>query len=178
LSSEPGTEVCLTDGTTVRVRAIRSDDGERLRAFHSRLSQESIVLRFFGPHPRLSEAEVERFTRVDGVDRVALVATRASEIVAVARYDRTAGSDEAEVAFVVEDALQGHGLGTILLQHLAGAARSRGIRWLVADTLSENFRMLKVFRDAGFARTFTRASEVMHVVMDIAPHPHEAPSPE
>jgi GNAT superfamily N-acetyltransferase len=173
-----GTEVMLGDGTAAHVRAIGPDDAAALRAFHARLSSESIVLRFFGPHPRLSDAEVERFTHVDGIDRVALVAERADEIVAVARYDRTPGSDEAEVAFVVEDAAQGQGLGTVLLKELAVTARSHGVRWLVADTLSENFRMLNVFRHAGFARTFTRFSEVMRVVMDIAPGPEARPGGE
>jgi GNAT superfamily N-acetyltransferase len=163
-----GTDVTLADGTTAHVRAIRPGDADALRAFHSRLSPESIVLRFFGPHPRLSDAEVERFTHVDGVDRVALVAERAAEIVAVARYDRTPGSDEAEVAFVVNDAFQRQGLGTVLHRNLAEVARAHGIRWLVADTLSENFRMLNVFRQSGFDRKFTRSSEVMRVVMDIA----------
>jgi GNAT superfamily N-acetyltransferase len=161
----------LHDGTPVRIRSIGPSDAEALRAFHARLSPESIVLRFFGPHPRLSEAEVDRFTRVDGIDRVALVVEQGAQIVAVCRFDRTPGRDEAEVAFVVDDAHQRQGLGTILLQHLAEAARARGVRWLVADTLTENFRMLRVFRDAGFPRTFTRASEVLHVVMDIAPSP-------
>ena len=165
----------LTDGTAVRIRAMCPADAEALRAFHSRLSPESIVLRFFGPHPRLSDAEVERFTHVDGVDRVALVAERAAEILAVARYDRAPGTDEAEVAFVVDDAYQGRGLGTILLQRLASAARAHGIGRLAADTLSENFRMLNVFRDAGFPRTFTRASEVKHVEMDISPSSYETP---
>jgi len=166
-----GVDVVLSDGTTAHVRAIRPDDADALRAFHSRLSPESIVLRFFGPHPRLSDAEVERFTHVDGADRLALVAERDAQLLAVARYDRSPSSDEAEVAFVVGDAFQGHGLGTLLLQHLADAARSHGIHHLVADTLSENFRMLNVFRDAGFPHKFTRTSEVMHVVMDIAPSP-------
>jgi GNAT superfamily N-acetyltransferase len=180
VSADPrsGTDVMLGDGTTAHVRAIGPDDAAALRAFHARLSQESIVLRFFGPHPRLSDAEVERFTHVDGVDRVALVAQRAGDIVAVARYDRAPGSDEAEVAFVVNDAFQGQGLGTVLLKELADAARSQGVRWLVADTLSENFRMLNVFRHAGFPRTFTRSSEVMHVVMDMTSPPESVPGGE
>ncbi len=170
----PGAEepdVLLTDGTIVLVRPIRPDDDEALRAFHAGLSAQSIVLRFFSAHPTLSDDEVERFTHVDGVDRVALVAEDASSIVAVARFDRPPGSDQAEVAFVVGDAFQGHGLGSLLLQRLAEEARGRGIRWLVANTLSENVRMLHVFRDAGFPRTFTRASEVVHVVMDIGQRP-------
>jgi len=164
-------DVLLADGSTAHVRAIAPEDADALRAFHARLSPESVMLRFFGPHPRLSDAEVERFTRVDGEDRLALVAERGGQLVAVARYDRAPGSDDAEVAFVVDDAFQGRGLGTILLEHLASAARRRGVRRFVADTLSENFRMLGVFRDAGFARQFTRSSEVMRVVLDIAPSP-------
>lgn len=166
-----GTDVLLSDGTTAHVRPITPEDAGALVDFHARLSPETVVLRFFGPHPRLSEAEVVRFTTVDGVDRMALVAARAGRIVAVARYDRAPGSDEAEVAFVVEDDFQGRGIATILLEHLASAARARGVRRFVADTLSENFRMLHVFRDAGFARQFTRTSEVMRVVLDIAPSP-------
>ena len=95
------TEILLADGATVGVRAIREDDAAALRAFHAALSPESIVLRFFGPHPRLSDSEVERFTHVDGVDRVALVVEGETGIVAVARFDRSPGGDEAEVAFVV-----------------------------------------------------------------------------
>jgi acetyl coenzyme A synthetase (ADP forming)-like protein len=173
--SDPGaahdSDVLLTDGTTAHVRDISPDDGEELVAFHGRLSTESIVLRFFGPHPRLSATEIERFTHVDGVDRVALVAERGGRMVAVARYDRTAGKDEAEVAFVVADEFQGKGLGTILLEHLAVVARTHGIRRFVADTLSDNHRMLAVLRGAGFARQYERSAEVVRVVLDIAPSP-------
>ena len=81
-------DVLLSDGTTAHVRPIRDDDDGNLRDFHARLSPESIILRFFGPHPKLSDAEVQRFTHCDGVDRVALVAELAGRIIAVARYDR------------------------------------------------------------------------------------------
>ena len=164
-------DVLLSDGSTAHLRDIRPDDAEALVAFHRALSAHTVILRFFGPHPELSAAEVTRFTSVDGVDRVALVAERGGELVAVARYDRQPGSEEAEVAFVVADRLQGHGLGTILLEHLASAARAHGISRFVADTLADNHRMLSVFRDAGFARQFRRSAEVVRVVLDITPSP-------
>ena len=164
-------DVLLADGSTAHVRDIRPDDGDGLRMFHASLSFRSIVLRFFGPHPELSDKEVERFTNVDGADRVALVVERAGHMVAVARYDRAPGSDEAEVAFAVQDDFQGRGLGTVLLEHLASIARRYGIRRFIADTLSDNHRMLSVFHGAGFARKYSRESEVVRVVLDISPGP-------
>lgn len=164
-------DVLLTDGSTAHVRDIRPGDAEALVEFHHALSAQSVMLRFFGPHPRLSPAEVEHFTNVDGVDRVALVAERGGRLVAVARYDRPPGHEEAEAAFVVADEFQGRGLGTILLEHLVVAGRAHGVRRLAADTLADNHRMLAVLRGAGFARQYHRSAEVVRVVLDIAPSP-------
>jgi acetyl coenzyme A synthetase (ADP forming)-like protein len=169
VSGPHDSDVLLSDGSTAHVRDITPADAPALIAFHQSLSTHSVILRFFGPHPHLSPAEVEHFTGVDGVDRVALVAERTGRLLAVARYDRTPGHDDAEVAFVVADALQGHGLGTLLLEHLVAAARANGIRRFVADTLADNHRMLAVFRQAGFARQYSRSAEVVRVVLDIAP---------
>src|SRR5205807_9966949 len=141
----------LADGGTCHVRPIRPDDGPALVAFHEGLSAESVYLRFFSAHPHLSEREVEYFTRVDHADREAFVIELDEGIVAVGRYDRPPGSDEAEVAFVVGDKHQGRGVGTLLLEYLAARARENGITRFVADTLHRNQSMLAVFRAAGFA---------------------------
>ena len=74
----------------VGLRPIRSDDAAGLVAFHARLSPRSVYRRFFFVHPVLSATEVERFTCVDRVDRVALVAEDGDRLVAVGRYDREA----------------------------------------------------------------------------------------
>ncbi|MGK2957049.1 MAG: bifunctional acetate--CoA ligase family protein/GNAT family N-acetyltransferase [Acidimicrobiales bacterium] len=142
--------VVLVDGGTVFVRPITPDDADRLVSLHNRLSAETIRYRFFSPRPRLSARDVERFTVVDHDDRVALVALLGDDMIAVARYDRLPGTDEAEVAFVVEDKHQGRGLGTLLLEHLAAAARERGINRFVAETLPDNHPMIGVFRSAGW----------------------------
>lgn len=140
----------LSDGGTVQLRAVRPDDGERLVALHGSLSPESVYFRFFSAKPRLSPAEVERFTHVDQVDRVALAAVLGDAFVAVGRYDRWPGRDEAEVAFTVSDAHHGRGMATVLLEHLAAIARSHGITSFTASVLPDNRAMLGVFRSAGF----------------------------
>lgn len=139
-----------TEGLRYRVRPIRPDDGPRLVKFHGTLSTRSVYLRFFSLHPTLSKAEVERFTDVDYRDRLALVATIGDDLIAVARYDRPPGGSEAEVAFVVDDAHQHHGVGSELLDELADAALARGVTTFRAETLVENRAMLDVFHHAGY----------------------------
>lgn len=142
-------DVVLADGGTVRVRPITPDDADRLRAMHSRLSPDTIYMRFFSMVRTLSARDVERFTTVDHDERAALVAVLRDEIVGVVRYART-GPGVAEVAVVVEDAHQGRGLGPVLLEHLAAAGRERGVERFTAEVLPSNTRMIQVFRSAGF----------------------------
>ncbi|HEY8524666.1 MAG TPA: GNAT family N-acetyltransferase [Acidimicrobiales bacterium] len=162
-------DVVLVDGGTVRVRPIEPDDGPALVAFHGRLSPDTVHSRFFTAKPRLSDAEVERFTHVDHDRRVALVAELGGEIVGVSRYDRTGDEREAEVAFVVADEHQGRGIGTVLLEHLAAAARERGVVRFVAEVLPGNRRMLEVFEAAGFAERSRYDDGVVHVELAIEP---------
>jgi acyl-CoA synthetase (NDP forming)/GNAT superfamily N-acetyltransferase len=161
-------DVVLADGGTAHVRPIRPSDAARLRSFYSRLSDESIYFRFFGPRPRLSDKEVAWFTNVDYVRRVALIATIGTEMVAVIRYDRIAPG-EAEVAFLVEDAHQRRGVASVLLEHLAATARERGIERFVADVLPANMRMMGVLRQAGYTADSRFADGVVRMTLDLTP---------
>ncbi len=146
-------DVVAADGGTVHLRPIRPSDAEALVAFHAGLSQRTRYLRYFSAYPRMSERDLYRFTNVDHHDRVAFVAELAGEIIAVGRYERHPGTDDAEVAFVVADRHQGRGIGSVLLEHLAAAAREVGVRRFVAIVLAENTGMIRVFRDAGYETT-------------------------
>ncbi len=156
-------DVVLSDGGTLHVRPVRPDDVEEMEALLARTSPESVYFRFFSPVRTLSRPAVERFATVDYVDRMAFVVEDDGRLVAVARYERTPGSDEAEVAFLIEDRHHGRGLGTLLLEHLAAAGRAHGISRFVADTLAENQKMLGVFRNAGFAMTTSTDGAVVTV---------------
>ena len=125
--------------------------------------------RFFFVHPRLSAKEVERFTHVDYVDRLALVVELDGRLLAVGRYERLADSKEAEVAFVVADEFQHQGIGTLLLEHLADAALDHGITTFSAQTLADNQAMLDVFMKSGFHVTTTRDYGTIRVQFPIEP---------
>ncbi len=147
--SEWEADVVLTDGGVARLRPIQPSDARLLVEFYDRVSPESKYLRFFAPYPRLSARDVARFTQVDYIDRVALILTLGEQMIGVGRYDRSE-DDEAEVAFLVEDAHQGRGIAQLLLEHLAEAARERGITKFIAEVLPQNRAMAQVFADAGY----------------------------
>lgn len=161
-------DVVLRDGGTCHLRPITPGDASLLRKFHSQLSPETIYFRYFAPYPELTERDVARFTRVDHDERVALVATVGDELIGTGRYDRVSRT-EAEVAFTIRDDHQGRGLGSVLLEHLATAARERGIDRFVAEVLPSNNKMLITFQRAGYTVAQEMADGVVRLAFDIAP---------
>ncbi|WP_320779979.1 GNAT family N-acetyltransferase [Streptomyces sp. CRN 30] len=170
-------DVVLRDGGTARVRPITVDDAERLVSFYEQVSDESKYYRFFAPYPRLSAKDVHRFTHHDFVDRVGLAATVGGEFIATVRYDRvdadglpsSAPADEAEVAFLVQDAHQGRGVASALLEHIGAVARERGVRRFSAEVLPANTKMIKVFTDAGYQQKRSFEDGVVRLEFGLAP---------
>ena len=161
------THAVLKDGSTVELRPIKPADRDALQRFHGQQSRESIYFRFFRYRPELPDAELDHFTQVDYRDRMAFVAMLGSELVAVARYERWEDGPVAEVAFFVHDDHHGKGLGTLMLEYLAAAARDRGLTGFTASVLPENYRMLGVFRSAGFDITTRFEDGVIEVELGI-----------
>lgn len=142
-------DVALRDGTSIHIRPVQQADRMAIRAFLEQLSSESLWFRFLGL-PNLDWV-TNWSVEVDYADRYALVATAGPErsIVAHGAYART-GTDHAEVAFVVADAWQQHGIATLMLAHLAAAAEQHQISVLTAWVAPSNHRMIQVFRHSGF----------------------------
>lgn len=166
-------DVLLSDGATVHIRPISLDDAERIVGLHARLSDRTRYLRYFSPYPRIPPRDLQRFVNVDHRDREALVVSVAGgDLIAVGRYERLGpASPEAEVAFVVEDSFQGKGIGPLLLEHLAEAARSAGITRFVAEVLPANRPMIKVLMDAGYHVSRAFDEGVVHLAFPIEPTP-------
>nr|WP_232074981.1 GNAT family N-acetyltransferase [Phytohabitans suffuscus] len=162
-------DVLLSDGTTVHLRQIRPEDAAGIVAMHSRFSERTRYLRYFSPYPRIPERDLRRFVNVDHDAREAFVIESGDRILAVGRYERLGPeAPDAEVAFVVEDAYQGRGIGSVLLEHLAAAARDAGMSRFVAEVLPENSTMLRVFADAGYQVQRQYADGVVHLTFPIA----------
>ena len=171
--SDAGREPCahdvlLADGGSARVRSVRADDAPRIETFHRALSLETIHFRYFSGLAVLPKLIVRRFSQPDPLRECVLVAELADALIGLASYHRCGAEDVAEVAFVVADAHQGRGLGTLLLEALAEHARAHGIASFRADTLAGNRAMLRVFHDAGFAVEREADGGVVHVRFPIA----------
>jgi RimJ/RimL family protein N-acetyltransferase len=175
----------LRGGSVAIVRAIRPDDRDRLQAAFHALEAESVYLRDFSFKQSLTEADLDRLCGPDFDERVVLVVTLPGEhgeiIVGSGGYVRlpataAGGIDAAEVAFAVEEDVQGQGISGKLLSVLVGLARDDGITRFDAEVLSRNLPMLRVFERSGLPLTVSPEEDgVVHVRMALAPPAPTAP---
>jgi N-acetylglutamate synthase-like GNAT family acetyltransferase len=162
------TDVVVRDGSTVCMRQADEGDVPALLQFLQALSPQSLYYRFHG-RPALTESRVRTLVGADGSPATTLVAESGGRIIAFAGYHRDSQArHRAEVAFAVSDAVQGHGIGTRLLEQLAKIARDVGITTFDAYVLGENRHMLEVFRNSGFTETVSVERGVCHVTVSLA----------
>lgn len=146
MASTPGTEALATlrDGSHVVISRLAPKDAPLLAEGFARLSEESRRLRFLGPKPRLSGAELRYLTQVDGRHHEALGAIDrdTGRGIGIGRFVRDADDPErAEVAITVSDDWQGRGLGRLLLERLADRAREERVRSFSALVSHDNRNM-------------------------------------
>ncbi len=166
-------DVILRTGGTLRLRPPLGSDADAVLAFLGGLSEQSVYRRFHG-FPSLRRETVEPFLDPDWHERGALIGTMSDNddgelVVALANYVRLRDPVRAEVAFAVADSLQGHGVGTRLLEQLALTAATQGISTFVADVMTDNRAMLGVFADAGFAVSRRLEGGTTEVRLEIVP---------
>jgi GNAT superfamily N-acetyltransferase len=147
-------DTTMLDGAAIRIRAIRPDDQARLHEHFRGLSGQSVYFRFMGFKRDLSPSDLKRLTELDFKRHVGLAATLTENgcerFIGVGRYIAGADPHRAEVAFAILDEFQGHGIGTLLLEHLSLIANANGVTEFEADVLADNRQMLEVFAHSGF----------------------------
>ena len=160
----------LRDDRPIAIRALRPDDRAEMLAAIGRTSMQSLQRRFFVPKKGFSEQEMAFFLNIDFESHVAIVAEIEEDgrpvIAGGGRYI-VVQPGQAEIAFVVVDAYQGQGIGTILMRHLAVLARDAGLKELVAEVLPENTAMLKLFKKFGFRTDAKGSPQVVHLTLQL-----------
>ena len=162
----PPVDALCVGGRVVRLRVARPDDRAELLALVGRTSEQSLYLRYFSPARATALADVCRLLRPPDDDHVTVVAEDGARVVGVGSYERL-GPDAVECALLVDDDRHGDGVGTLLLEDLAIAARHAGFVRMEADALGVNRSVLEVLRALGPATVERRDREVVHVVVDL-----------
>ena len=142
------TTYLLNDGTLLNIRPIHPTDEPRMRDLFYKLSEATIYYRFMSHQKRVSRHQIQDFVYIDHRNDVTIVGTLpeayGEEIIVVGSYYLDQKTNLAEVAFVVSDKWQNHGIGTFLLKHLMRIARRNGIRGFTAEVLTDNKSMQAV----------------------------------
>ena len=162
----------LPSGYDVPFRLVEPSDAPALQRFLGRCSERTIYLRFFGSLNEFTEEKAQYFAHADGVDHFAFVALDPDdpdEIIAVVRYDREPGEEQAEYAAIVEDSWQGHGMGIDLTRRLVDVACTKGVRYFYALVMGKNKRMLELLRHLDLPEQEHQQEGVKHVEVELAP---------
>ena len=158
----------LRDGRTITIRSQRPEDLDGWRAALARTSAETLYLRFLGAKREISEKEAHYFLDIDFVKHVALVAIADEDgrpiLIGGGRYI-VIEPGKAEAAFALIDDYQARGIGSALMRHLVAIGRKAGLRELVAEVLSDNLSMLRVFERSGLAMITRREGPIVHVAL-------------
>jgi len=164
----------LRDGRMVTVRAIRPEDKGRLADAIRKTSPESLYRRTFSAKRELGDDELQQLTEVDFENIIALVAVMNDKeqvrIVGGGRYILNGTSEvvlKAEVAFLIDDAHQGLGIGSRIFKHLVIIARTTGIVRFEAEVLPSNEGMLRLFTRSGLPVAMTTSRDSIHVTIDL-----------
>src|SRR5918992_10664 len=162
----------LPGGHAVPFRLVQPSDAPALQRFLGRCSERTIYLRFFGSLNEFTEEKAQYFAHADGVDHFAFVALDPDdqdEIIAVVRYDREPGDEQAEYAAIVQDGWQGHGIGIDLTRRLVGMACAHGVRCFYALVMGKNRRLLELLRHLDLPEQEHKERGTKHVQVELAP---------
>jgi len=159
--------VLLRDGSSVTVRAATANDAATVENLVTRVSEESRYFRFMAGVSYVSKSAIHDMCVNEPRDRASLLAILGSEgaekVVGVGNYAGLGVRNTAEVSFLVDDEMHGKGVGTLLLERLAGIAAANGFVGFEAEMLYENEKMMTVFKDAGFEVVQAIGGSTVHI---------------
>jgi acetyltransferase len=144
----------MKNGEEVVIRPIRPEDEPKIVEFHGKLSERTVLQRYFQPINFSQRTEHQRLTRICFIDynrEMSLVAELNGEIIAVGRLSKLHGVPEADLFALVADGFQGNGIGTELYRRLLQVARDSQVSTVHSHMLWENEQMQNICKLLGFA---------------------------
>ncbi len=173
------TERVFKGDLKARIRAIKSTDESMIRDLFYHLSERAVYFRYFSPRKSMPHANLTEYVNLpedQGLSLVVLVGPREDrKIIAEARYLLDETGELGDVAFMVEGAYQGRGIGSFLLEYLTEIAIEQGVKGFQADVLVSNQPMLKVFEKTPYVKHRSVSGGVITLTWRFdEPKPHDA----
>lgn len=142
----------LRDGTRVLFRPLTPGDAALYPGFLSAVTAEDLRLRFFAPMREVNPELLDRLIHYDPAHAIAFVAIEKTSggLFGVVRLHDDAGGESAEFAILVRSRLKGKGLGGLMMKHMIAYAKSKGLKSVRGQVLSENTSMLALCEELGF----------------------------
>jgi RimJ/RimL family protein N-acetyltransferase len=143
------------DDNPVRLRLINPRDIGLWTDFVNGCSEKSLWLRFLSPFSATPE-RAQRFCNVNPEEEIAVVAEMKTgdshKFLGIARLIKNKRREgEVEYAIIVSDPWQHKSLGIALSEQCIELARKEGYKTIRAETLQENYAMIRIFRRCDFA---------------------------
>lgn len=166
------TSARLADGRQVEIRPVLPSDAAELAEAIRTADSETLHARFLGSPPPLTKATLDTLTRLDYVNRFALVARSRGRGVAIARYAKLPAANEggtvAEIAVAVRPGWRKVGLASALIELLAARALECGITDFTALFLANNRPVAELARERRASVVIAEGSSQLHATLPTA----------
>ncbi len=163
--------VLLKDGQGIFLKPATEKDISIVDSFMKRISRESLRMRFMASISEVSETTIKNLCNGDFKQDGCILAItgegEAKKVIGLGNYVATGNGHSAEVAFLIEDAYQGRGISTILIERLAGLAAANGFIDFEAEVLPDNQPMMNVFKSSGFEKHRVWSSDTVHFELPV-----------
>jgi len=161
-------EMKLPDGTDVIFRPIKPEDEPLWMELLGSCSRESIYSRFRYFFQWQSHEVATRYCYIDYDREIAIVAEiregNKRKLIGVGRLIADPDHETVEYAILISDAWQNRDIGGILTDYCFEIAKHWGLKKIVAQTTSDNQRMISVFQKRGFEIEVDPTSSMVDVV--------------
>jgi RimJ/RimL family protein N-acetyltransferase len=144
--------VTLRDGEKVLIRPLRADDAALYPDFLAEVTADDLRLRFFAPMREVSPTLIDKLVHYDPAKAMAFIAIEepSGRMLGVVRLHDDTGGDSGEFAILLRTRLKGHGLGWLMMKHMIANAKTKGLKVVHGQVLSENTTMLQMCGELGF----------------------------
>ena len=163
--------VRLRDGTEIVLRPIKPEDEPLWLEMIGNCSKESLYSRFRYFFHWQSHEAATRYCYIDYDREIAIIAERTingkKEFLGVGRLIADPDHETVEYAILIVDAWQQKDLGNILTDYCMEIARTWKLKLFVAQTTTDNKRMITVFRKRGFELDINSDDSTVNVQIEL-----------